>query len=75
MQIATANIQRTWTVVSDDEYQHQNIMPNNDLKEHVEDFCWCEPRVEMENGWVIFVHNSLDGREFYETHIQNQSLN
>lgn len=44
------------------------VVPTHDLKEHVNlAQCWCKPRVEnCENGSQIVVHNSADGREFYE---------
>lgn len=39
------------------------VMPIDDLREHREGpACWCLPFYD-EN---ILVHNSLDGREFYE---------
>lgn len=56
----------TWSVHVDNEYKHINIMPDNDLDEHVHDFCWCEPRVEEQSGWITFVHRSTDRREFFE---------
>lgn len=44
-----------------------NITPTKDLKEHVEDStCPCHPRVINENGEMIIIHNSYDGREFVE---------
>lgn len=49
----------------DDDIVHEvNIMPIADLKEH--EFgaeCWCRPMVEYD---VVFIHNSLDGRERFE---------
>ncbi len=44
-----------------------HVVPIDDLREHIEDNdrCWCRPRVE-DDGMVI-VHNSMDGREKYET--------
>jgi len=44
-----------------------HIYPIDDLKLHETEGnpCWCTPRVE-ENGQLI-IHNSLDGREAYET--------
>ena len=45
--------------------------PLNDLKPHDlgdQTDCWCKPRVEeFENGMCNVVHNSMDGREDYET--------
>ena len=44
-----------------------NILPINDIKEHIESsICECKPRVEFENGEMIIIHNSYDGREFME---------
>src|SRR5690606_36083857 len=45
-----------------------NILPVNDLKEHIESsICECNPRVEFdENGEMIIIHNSYDGREWIE---------
>ena len=44
-----------------------NILPVNDLKEHIESsICECNPRVEFENGEMIIIHNSYDGREWME---------
>jgi hypothetical protein len=44
-----------------------NVLPVNDLKEHVEaTHCWCNPRVEIENDEMIVIHNSLDKREIVE---------
>ena len=44
-----------------------NILPINDLKEHIESsICECNPSVEFENGEMIIIHNSYDGRELLE---------
>lgn len=41
-----------------------NIIPINDLIEHIESsLCWCKPRILDDN---IILHNSADGREFFE---------
>jgi hypothetical protein len=43
-----------------------HIVPSDDLREHITDAgktCWCHP-VEDED---MIVHNSLDGREPFET--------
>lgn len=43
--------------------KERHVVPLNDLREHETDRpCWCSPR---EDDGVI-VHNSMDGREFYE---------
>ncbi len=44
-----------------------HVVPVNDLREHSCDVskpCWCNPEVS-EDG--VVVHNSMDGREAYET--------
>ena len=44
-----------------------NVIPINDLKEHTENStCECEPKVIIENGEMIVVHNSFDRRELIE---------
>lgn len=42
-----------------------HILPLNDLIEHIEEStCECFPDVEiLENGDILIVHNSIDGRE------------
>jgi hypothetical protein len=42
-----------------------HVYPIGDLREHSTDggACWCAPRTEP----GIVIHNSMDGREFYET--------
>jgi len=41
------------------------IIPLKDLKEHEElSTCECCPSVEFENGEMLIIHNSFDGREF-----------
>ena len=49
-----------------------NILPINDLKEHSENStCECKPKVIYENGEMIIVHNSYDGREYKERLIED----
>ena len=51
-----------------------HVLPTNDLKEHLEDStCKCKPRVIFENGEMIIIHNSYDGREGLE--LYNELLN
>jgi len=48
-----------------------NVLPVNDLKEHVENTtCWCNPKVEIVNGEMLVIHNSKDGREYLEQAIE-----
>ena len=45
-----------------------HIIPLNDLKEHTEEStCECCPELIIENGEMIFVHNSYDKRELIDT--------
>lgn len=47
----------TWVVY------HNHVMPREDLRAHLgSPECWCKPTED--DG--IFVHHSLDKREFYE---------
>lgn len=41
----------------------QHVVPLNDLIEHGDADCICEP-TEVTEG--VFIHHSLDGREFFE---------
>lgn len=41
-----------------------HVLPINDLCEHEEtETCWCKPRYDE----GVIVHNSMDGREHFET--------
>lgn len=43
-----------------------HIIPDNDLREHEADRgCFCNPKMDP-NCPNVFIHNSLDRREFYE---------
>jgi hypothetical protein len=49
-----------------------HVYPIGDLREHVtigypKRQCWCEPEIDEGNGCIVVVHNSLDGREDFET--------
>lgn len=44
-----------------------HVLPVNDLKPHLEsEACKCAPRVEEVGNGRVVIHNSYDGREFYE---------
>jgi hypothetical protein len=45
-----------------------HILPLNDTEEHERSpFCQCEPKIEkQENGSMLIIHNSFDGREMVE---------
>jgi len=52
----------------------QHIIPIKDLKEHVDVGCECNPRLDiLENGDILLIHNSYDGREGLE--LANEILN
>lgn len=43
-----------------------HIIPLDDLREHTTTAdCWCHPVLDEEYGF--YTHNSMDGRELYET--------
>lgn len=44
-----------------------HVVPVNDTREHDEiRQCWCRPRLEEAGLRVLVVHNSADGREYFE---------
>ena len=44
-----------------------HIIPRADLREHVSrPDCWCRPAPDNEDP-NVFIHNSMDGREPFET--------
>lgn len=45
-----------------------HVLPENDLRMHVFVACWCRPVRRHEDGGVVVVHNSHDGRELVERH-------
>lgn len=55
------------SILNKKKYMAYHVLPVNDLKEHEESStCACCPKLIIENGEMIFVHNSYDGREFLE---------
>ena len=54
-----------------------HILPLNDLKEHEElTTCECKPRIEiLDDGEIMVVHNSYDGREYIEELVSNINNN
>ena len=54
-----------------------HILPVNDLKEHEElTTCKCKPRIEiLDDGEIMVVHNSYDGREYIEELVSNINNN
>ena len=44
-----------------------HVIPEKDIREHeCSEECWCSPLVDEEDGYIVYSHNSLDGREEYE---------
>lgn len=48
-----------------------HVVPINDMRDH-DDYrsrgvCWCRPKIIEDGISYIVVHNSVDGRESYET--------
>ena len=57
-----------------DLFMNYHVLPVGDLKEHTEEtICKCHPRVVFENGNMIIIHNSYDGREGLE--LYNELIN
>lgn len=54
-----------------------HILPINDLKEHEElTTCGCNPKIEiLEDGEIMVIHNSYDGREIIEDLVSNINNN
>lgn len=45
----------------------RHVMPTDDIKcHHADSSCWCRPYVDIVDDTVL-IHNSLDGREEYES--------
>lgn len=45
-----------------------HVVPVDDLRDHAETVdCWCCPTVEIAGAGCMVVHNSMDGREDFET--------
>ena len=50
-----------------------HVVPLNDLKEHIDSVaCRCRPSVEMVKRSRVVIHNSFDGREFFEEEAEVQ---
>lgn len=57
-------MEKGWDVY--DNRDQVEVVPRNDLKPHSRP-CKCEPRVEEREGKrPLIIHNSWDGREFFE---------
>lgn len=54
----------TWCVVIEQAESGAHVVPIDDLRDHeTVGPCWCRP---FENADGVMVHNSMDGREFFE---------
>ncbi len=44
------------------------IVPKDDVKPHINfsPACPCQPKIIVENRSLLIIHNSWDGREYYE---------
>lgn len=55
------------------EWEIFHVHPINDLQKHsLSHLCKCNPEIEVENGNLIIVHNSYDGRDGVE--LENEIL-
>jgi len=64
---------KTWSAIEDihGRVKSVHIVPVKDLRRHNQRGrgCWCQPRVDgLPNGWVLVVHNAVDGRDLIEQH-------
>lgn len=55
----------TWYVHSPGVHTPSHMLPNEDVQQHYLENCPCCPDYNWQGG--IYVHNSFDGREAYET--------
>ena len=56
-----------WLAEIPPEPADRNVIPLDDLKEHVKArTCWCRPIVEDRGQHCLIVHHALDGRELSE---------
>lgn len=59
-----------WLVV-EEEPGERHVIPIGDTREHtLSERCWCCPELEDGDEGDVFVHNSHDGREKYETGVR-----
>lgn len=50
-----------------------HVIPTNDSRPHANAGmgCRCKPRKEVKDGATLIIHNSFDGREFFEPDNKN----
>lgn len=55
-------------MITETENNIYHVLPNNDLKQHTESGygCKCAPEIRRDGDGVLVIHNSYDGREFFE---------
>lgn len=54
-----------WTTAED---FVSHVIPINDLREHLIDKdCWCHPEEDDDTDGQMYMHNSADGREKFES--------
>ena len=54
-----------WFVTRDKEDErYTHVVPIDDLREHTNVNCWCNPRT---NEYNTIIHNAMDRRTDYET--------
>jgi hypothetical protein len=57
----------SWDVVRYRDTSDVHVVPVNDTREHMDiRQCWCRPTLDEEAGHVVVVHQSADGREYFE---------
>jgi hypothetical protein len=53
--------------VEEDSDSIAHIIPVDDLKPHTESkYCKCKPNIQHGDSYILVVHYSYDGREFFE---------
>ena len=56
-----------WGLIRNLPKKTAHVIPLNDLREHDEDCnCWCHPTEDDEYD-DLYIHNSMDGREKFES--------
>lgn len=60
-----------WQCITTRRQRIAEVIPLDDLRQHIEQpgRCWCGPTITHEGkGWLMYAHNSADGRELVEEH-------
>lgn len=53
-----------WKLDRDDDQKIIDIYPDDEDHNYIE--CWCNPKLQIINGWKIYTHKSKDKREYFE---------